>query len=401
MNQTVILVHLSRPWDGFHRRHMLLSLAAALPPGVTMVCVDRPITLDVTIWHNPQRFFRHIWRATCHEESPALSVVTVRALLHDDILRHVPWMSRLNAWMISRQLRKLIPDISPGQNRIIQWVYRPEQSWVRFAFPDARLIYECYDEYSVTPDGKPLPKVWAREAELLAIADSTLVTSLALLEKRQKLAKEIRLIPNGLPDFFLDDASPITDPIDRIPQPRIGYVGVIRRPMNMMLLRTVFEQHPEWQLVLVGPVQSDVNLHGVDKLANVHFVGTRAFKLLPAIMRKLDVGLIAQHVNEFTRAMRPLKLAEYLGSGLPVVTTRLPDLAIVEDLVFLSDEDALDFGLAIEKALNVNGAEFARKARAWAKQFTWSMIAKRDVIPAIQRLLDDNASIRGDSMHAQ
>ncbi len=349
-----------------------------------MLCVDRPITLDVTWWYHPRRFLRNIWRSTCSIESLKLRVATVHTILHDDILWRVPWMSRINAWVLARQLNRMIRSIAPDNAQIIQWVYRPEQGWVRWVFPDAALVYECYDEYSYAPDGSALPKIWKLESVLLRAADLTLVTATALLERRRGLAKAIHLIPNGIPDCFLDEPRPLADSIDGITRPRIGYVGVIRKPMHMSLLRSVFEKHPDWQLVLVGPVQNDSGIEVIRGLPNVHIVGPRPFELLPAIMRKLDVGLIPHQINPFSEGLRPLKLAEYLSAGIPVVATRLPELSGMDALISFYDDNELSFAEAIANALNRRGSEFCHEALAWACEFTWRRIAERDVIPALK-----------------
>lgn len=397
MIQTVLVVHLPRPWAVFHRRHMLTALSEALPEGVVMLCVDRPVTFDVTPWRNPRRFMHHIWRSSCVAESTKLRVATIRTLLHDVVLRHVPWMSRINAWLISVQLRKVIHSLAPEGARIVQWVYHPVQAWVRLAFPDALLVYECYDEYSFTPDGSALEDIWKLETELLSVADVTFATTNELLEKRRDLTRAIQLIPNGIPEFFLDEPTPLADPIDNIPHPRIGYVGTIRRPMNLSLLRAVFEKHPDWQLVLVGPIQKSVGIQAVSDLPNVHIVGTRSFESLPAIIRKLDVGLIPHKITPFTRVMRPLKLVEYLACGLPVVATRLPGLMGLSQFVFFCDDDVTSFSTAVETVLNRRGPDSRSNARDFAREFTWGMIATRDVLPALEEVLRAKATHRAIS----
>jgi glycosyltransferase involved in cell wall biosynthesis len=244
-------------------------------------------------------------------------------------------------------------------------------------------VYECYDEYSSAADGTTLPGIWKLESELLQGVDLTFVTSRALLERRRSFVSAIRLIPNGIPDSFLDESDTLNDPIDGIPHPRIGYVGVIRKPMLISHLRSVFEQHKGWQLVLVGPVRKDAGIVALRHLPNVHIVGPRPFESLPAIMQKLDVGLIPLQINSFTKGIRPLKLAEYLSAGIPVVASKLPELEGMDRLISFSGESAVSLADAIEAALRRGGPEFRLDALEWSRQLTWSKIVKRDVIPAL------------------
>ena len=45
---------------------------------------------------------------------------------------------------------------------------------------------------------------------------------------------------------------------------------------------------------------------------------------VPAIVAAFDVCLIPYRVNDYTRALSPIKLYEYLAMGRPVVSTDLP-----------------------------------------------------------------------------
>lgn len=384
MNRTVIIVHLSRPWTVFHRRSMLIELSESLPPEVCVLCVDRPVTLDVTWWHRPGRFFRHIWRSNLSAHSDRLFLATVRTLLHDDVLRRFPLMSRINARLLNFQLQRMVRSLTFGDARVVQWVYGPEQSWARLIFPGARLIYECYDEYMYTPDGRLRRAVRDLETTLLRTADLTFVTTNVLLERRSHLTKAVRLLTNGVPSEFLDQPAEISDTIDTIAHPRIGYVGVIREPADLELLREVFSARPEWQLVLVGPVDRSADTRRIQDLPNVQWVGPRHFGKLPSILRKLDVGLIPLRLNTFSLAMRPLKLAEYLSAGLPVASSRLPELDGMESLVSFFDPSRESCEAALERALARRTPGFRHAAQSWAKQVTWRRIAERDILPALK-----------------
>lgn len=385
MITTVIIVHLSGRWSSFHRRPMLSELAEVLPPEVSLLCVDRPVTLDVTWWHDPGRFLRYMWRSELTRISDRLYVANVRSLLHDEVLRKVPFMSRLNARILSIQIRKMVDQLTHGNARIVQWIYGPEQSWTRFIFPEGKLIYECYDEYTYTTDGQVRPGIRELETVLLAHADLMFVTTKSLLERRKRFTRGSHILPNGVPSYFLKSQVDISDPIDRIPHPRIGYVGVIREPADMELMRAVFEARQEWHLVLVGPIHKSTNIECIHDLANVHLVGARPFASLPSVLRKLDVGLIPYRLNSFSDVMRPLKLGEYLSAGLPVASCRLPELIGMEQLVSFFDSNRHSCESAIELALARNTPEFRQAAHLWAEEITWRRIAERDVLPALEQ----------------
>ncbi len=56
-------------------------------------------------------------------------------------------------------------------------------------------------------------------------------------------------------------------------------------------------------------------------------LGWKPYAQLPGYLRGIDVALLPQLINDYTRAMFPLKYFEYLAAGCPVVATPLPALA--------------------------------------------------------------------------
>jgi glycosyltransferase involved in cell wall biosynthesis len=55
-------------------------------------------------------------------------------------------------------------------------------------------------------------------------------------------------------------------------------------------------------------------------------LGWRPYTELPNYLRGIDVALLPQQINDYTRAMFPMKFFEYLAAGCPVVATPLPAL---------------------------------------------------------------------------
>jgi glycosyltransferase involved in cell wall biosynthesis len=58
-------------------------------------------------------------------------------------------------------------------------------------------------------------------------------------------------------------------------------------------------------------------------MENVHFLEYKKYEELPNYMRALDIGLLPTLINIYTDSMFPMKLFEYISSGLPVISTPL------------------------------------------------------------------------------
>ena len=71
-------------------------------------------------------------------------------------------------------------------------------------------------------------------------------------------------------------------------------------------------------------------------------------------MGALDIGLLPLLINDYTRAMFPMKFFEYLAAGLPVVSTALPALHEFASIHGVG-QGATAFAAAIESALAGRG----------------------------------------------
>jgi len=116
----------------------------------------------------------------------------------------------------------------------------------------------------------------------------------------------------------------------RIPRPRIGYTGYIKKQLDWQLLRHLTAQHPKWHFVFVGPKsphpEISTILEEVAGRPNVHFLGAKTTQELAAYPQHFDVCIMPYRVNDYTKYIYPLKLHEYLASGRPVVATPIRSL---------------------------------------------------------------------------
>ena len=100
----------------------------------------------------------------------------------------------------------------------------------------------------------------------------------------------------------------------------------------------------------LGPAGAEAAMEGYTRVAsrpNCHFLGHRPYELLPDYLRGADVAVIPYRLTPHTAAVFPMKVFEYLGAGLPVVSTRLPALAAVGNLPVRQEEEAGKFADAV------------------------------------------------------
>jgi glycosyltransferase involved in cell wall biosynthesis len=213
-----------------------------------------------------------------------------------------------------------------GADRPIVWTFLPTpliQDLIRELHP-ALTVYYCVNDFAAS--SAAARRITRSEARLFAAADLIFTSTETFRARAARVNDAAHLFPFGV-DFRLFDearraARGLPEDLQRIPPPRVGYVGGIHRWMDQDLLVSVAARMPEASFVLVGPLQT--NVARLARLPNVHLLGARAHGQLPDFVRGFDVGLVPYRLTPYTADVYPAKLCEYLATGIPVVATDLP-----------------------------------------------------------------------------
>ncbi len=278
------------------------------------------------------------------------------------------WAKRLNRRLLILQIRRVLRKVGRGPVQL--WSFTPDVSYLLGRFGEQKAVYYCVDDHA-SFTGYDRQQVLRDEEDLCRRADLVVTTSMALQEAKKGLNPNTILVPHGV-DYdhfsraFTEDLPAPADVAD-IPQPRLGFFGLIRDWVDVDLLAEVARRRSDWQIVLIG--DSTVDLSPYRALSNMHFLGRKPYEQLPAYCRQFDVGLIPFRINELTLAVNPIKLREYLAAGLPVVSTPLPEARLYEHLIEIAGT-ADEFVTAVETCLGADPAGRARRAAAMVAE-TW------------------------------
>jgi len=279
----------------------------------------------------------------------------------------VPWMRAVNRELLRLQVFLAMRRL--GFERPINWVFNPAAGIIAGALGEERVIYYCVDEYTAF-SGVAKDALVELEKQLIRKADLVIVSASRLYESKAGMNPRTVLVRHGVDyDHFRKALSPETqvpDEIARLPRPIIGYFGLMAADwIDVDLMAHVAKSFPEGSMVLLGKVTTDVSR--LSALPNVHLLGRKDFSTLPAYSKGFDVAILPFPISEVTLNANPLKVREYLAAGLPVVSTKIPEVEVLGKC--LIGENKEDFVEKIKEALKDPGPSDARslemKGESW------------------------------------
>jgi glycosyltransferase involved in cell wall biosynthesis len=262
-----------------------------------------------------------------------------------------PWFTRpfdraLNRELLLRQLRRVtatfpVPPVAVTTLPIVADLMGllPVRYWV----------YYCVDDFGAWP-GLDRAALRVLEERLIRHADRLLAVSESLQEKLARLGRAAPLLSHGV-DLEHWSGPAADEPLAELAgleRPLVVFWGLVDRRLDTAWVRLLAAGLNRGTVVLVGPeADPDPELAALRRVARVPAV---PFERLPALARAAAVLVMPYADLPVTRASQPLKLKEYLATGLPVVARALPAHAPWADCLDLA-ETAEEFVQAVRQRL--------------------------------------------------
>ena len=167
--------------------------------------------------------------------------------------------------------------------------------------------------------------------EHVGLSDQTLVTQKVVFDLlRPRFETKVSLIPDAVESSAARSPAPDASAaaLDRVPRPRLGYLGSAQQRLNKPLIKQIFERHPEWHFVSFGS-------EPVVPLPNVHAVRWHAHTEVRELVDAFDIGFMPYDcANALSFHCLPLKRLDYFSAGLPVVSTPILCMAELGSMVY-------------------------------------------------------------------
>ncbi len=328
-------------WDFVYQRpqHLLSRLAA----GHHVIFIEEPV-YDTTAPH---------WE----KHTPQQNVLVCRP--------HTPLQASGFHADQAPHLRALIQQLLQEENidNYVLWFYTPMALPFAEDLKPQAVIYDCMDELSAFLNAPP--ELLRHEAHLLKLADLVFTGGPSLYKAKKGRHPNVHCFPSSVDARrFGVSAEAIPEAADQasLPHPRLGFFGVIDERMDLGVLAAIADAHPEWQVVMVGPVVK-IDPGVLPRRANLHYFGQRTYEQLPSYLRGWDVCLLPFARNDATRFISPTKTLEYMAAAKMIVSTPITDVAEpYGEIVYLGATPAA-FIAACERALTAPQQERSDRLR--------------------------------------
>ena len=252
------------------------------------------------------------------------------------------------------------------------WLYTPMALDMANVLRPSTLVYDVMDDLA-SFKGAPA-ELRLRHRQALRQADVVFAGGRSLYKGvAGHRPKGTHLFASGVEPEHFAPAS-VLRPAHRA-APVAGYVGVIDERLDLDLLGQLAGALPDWQIQVVGPV-AKIDPDSLPQAPNLMYPGPQPYQRLPEVMAGFDVALMPFALNEATRSISPTKTLEYFAAGLPVVSTRVPDVVADHGAHVHLADDGAGFAAACHRARRRPAAARA-EIDAVVRRNTWDSIAAR------------------------
>lgn len=362
----VVLSHLPWAWVWQRPQHLISRLA----PGRRVWFVERPVERDVATARLGLK--------------PAGPVCRVRLELPRFSLARD--FNEPGAEMYGELLVDVLGAAGTGSD---VWLYAPTALAMGEALRPRLLAYDFMDDLSAfvgsDDDVRALQSAALRRADVVFCGGRSLFR--AAVAERGK--RDTHLFPSGVD--FAHFAEPRRSRSGS--RPVAGFVGVLDERFDLDLLAGIARELPDWDIRLIGPV-AKIDQTAVPQAENLHYDGMRSYQELPQLMAALDVALMPFALNRYTRSISPTKTLEYLAAGLPVVSTRVPDVVADWSGHVRLEDDAPGFARACRELYGQSTHE--QQLAPLRDRFGWDTTSR-----AMERLMADKVAGRAASPRAR
>lgn len=285
--------------------------------------------------------------------------------------RPIEW---LNAILLKKQITKLMTNYDTV------WVTHPSLfPLIEPSLSDRiQVIYDCMDDSLEFPmaklNSKERNKIAAYEQFLLERADIVFVSSNqlgSLMIDRGASQGKVVTVNNAIElSKASEDLKVLPEAVESAfaaPGFKVVYVGTIADWFDFELVIESLDRYPETVCYLIG--LADVAIPKHDRLK---YLGMVEHRHVAGIMKRADLLIMPFILNDLVMSVNPIKLYEYINSGVPGLAVRYPETEQFDEYIHLYKDKAEYFDvMASLVSGTLNESVDLQRKQAFALANTW------------------------------
>lgn len=218
-----------------------------------------------------------------------------------------------------------LPKLRKSGQTIGIWCSYPKLASTIPSYQADWVIYDCIDEFS---DWMPYEK------EMATLSDGIVCSSERLYRRIKNMfpTKKLALIRNAYdPEMKLHERKKLPLPVDWEEEEQtkwVGYIGAWAPWVDETLIKKISTMDTKIKVAVIGPEFGRKFQHS--HLPNVRYLGFKPHLLLPHYLKRFSICMIPFRITSVTLATNPVKAYEYLASGIPTISTDLPESRLMQ-----------------------------------------------------------------------
>jgi glycosyltransferase involved in cell wall biosynthesis len=151
----------------------------------------------------------------------------------------------------------------------------------------------------------------------------------------------------------------------------VGFKGMITpERIDFDLLHAIFLRYPHYKFIFVGSTNRPSLLARLKTYKNFHHIPEVREEALAAIIHQLDLAIVPELDNDYTRGSDRTKILDYLACGVPVLSTMSPNGDTFAESIHVAGS-VWEFSYQMERLVTKSRAHEPRFGLMVAQQNSW------------------------------
>ena len=242
----------------------------------------------------------------------------------------------------------------------LAWIDAPQALALAEALQPRAIVYDCQDDAALAHADAAIR---GRAERLLQVADVVIAGGPSLYQSLRGRHANVHCIANAADAAHFAPPLPASKSIEAvsaraihaaIPNPRLGFFGVIDERVDLALVARLADLRPDWHFVMAGPLRG-VSPQALPQRGNILWLGAQTYAILPHLQAHWDVCLLPLKCDVTAHHAAPIEALEYLAGQKSVVSTPVPDVVALHGHIVRLAHDARGFVEACRAAMCERG----------------------------------------------